>query len=137
MILKNCNSCVHKLVCKHTEWVNSESEKQIDFSEYTSRGFRAEVVVECMNFHSEAPVTVVPTKQTVLPIPDRRPVAKKRVEKKECKTINEAAIMLGLGYTDVRKLIIDGKLRAKKNVLIGNRWEIPIEEIEQYQSSIA
>ena len=137
MILTNCNSCVHKPVCKHTEWATSESEKKIDYSEYTSRGFRAEVVVECMNFDSKIPVVTEPVQSKVIPVPSKQPVGKNPVEKEEFKTIDEAAKVLGLKYNDVRKLIVDGKLKAKKNVLIGNRWEIPTKEIERYQASVS
>ena len=137
MVLTNCNSCVHKSVCKYTSWATSEFEKKIDFSEYTSRGFRAEVVVECMNFHSEMPTTYG-ANQTPLSVPCvKKQAEKKPVENDDYKTIDEAAKVLGLKYTDVRKLIVDGKLKAKKNVLIGNRWEIPTKEIERYQASVA
>lgn len=136
MVLTNCNSCVHKSVCKHTSWATSEFEKKIDFSEYTSRGFRAEVVVECMNFHSEMPTTHG-ANQTSLPVPCSKRHNANIPIKEEYMTIDEASKILGLKYTDVRKLIVDGKLKAKKNVLIGNRWEIPTKEIERYQASVA
>lgn len=131
MILTNCNSCVHQPVCKYEAWARSEAEKHIDFSEYTSRGFRAEVVVECMNFDSKIPVVTEPVQSKVIPVPRKQPV-----EKEEFKTIDEAAKMLGLKYIDVRKLIVDGKFKAKKNVLKNNRWEIPAKEIERYRASV-
>lgn len=137
MILTNCNDCIHKPVCKHKEWANSfPEEKKINFPEFAQREFQAEIAIKCMNFHQETPKTQLNAARSLPALSAKRHNANIPI-KEEYMTMDEASKILGLKHSDVRKLIICGKLKAEKNNLVNNRWEIPIKEIARYQMSVA